>query len=222
MTVNTQGDVPQTDVVGDVSGIDVSALSAFALSPGAISGRLAGQARVTCACVDLQAVRSRMQGAGRFEVENGEIPGLHLVRAVVLAFGRSASDAPASPGERFSRIGATFALGGGSIATRDLALASPDFDLRGDGTLSTIDGAIDFETDVVLSPELSRQAGTDLVRYAHEGTASSCRPRFPAPSRHRASSSTFRKRLAARSRTNANAVDVRCSTDCCERSPGGF
>jgi uncharacterized protein involved in outer membrane biogenesis len=169
VTVNTQGQVPQTDVVGDVSAIDVLALSAFAGSPGATSGRLAGHARVTCACVDLQTVRARMQGTGRFEVVNGQIPGLHLVRAVVLAFGRPASDASASPGERFSRIAATFTLGGGSIATHDLALASPDFDLHGDGTLSTIDGAIDFKTDVVLSPELSRQAGTDLVRYAHEG-----------------------------------------------------
>jgi uncharacterized protein involved in outer membrane biogenesis len=169
MTVNTQGQVPETDVVGDVSAIDVSALSAFAGSPGAISGRLAGHARVTCACVDLQTVRARMQGTGRFEVVNGQIPGLHLVRAVVLAFGRPASDAPASPGERFSRIAAAFTLGGGSIATQDLALASPDFDLHGDGTLSTIDGAIDVKTDVVLSPELSRQAGTDLVRYAREG-----------------------------------------------------
>jgi hypothetical protein len=124
---------------------------------------------VTCACVDLQTVRARIAGEGRFDIANGKIPGLHMVRAIVLAFGRPASDAPEETGERFSRLAATFRVSGGTIATQDLAFASPDFDMRGAGTLSSMNGAIDFKTDVVLSPELSRQAGTDLVRYAHEG-----------------------------------------------------
>ncbi|MGE5815305.1 MAG: AsmA-like C-terminal region-containing protein, partial [Acidobacteriota bacterium] len=169
VTVDTRSAVPATAIVGDMSGIDAAALSAFAGSPGAVSGRLAGHASVSCACVDLQTVRTRMTGTGRFEIVNGEIPGLHMVRAIVLAFGRPASDAPKETGEHFSRIAATFTVGGGTIATHDLAFASPDFDMRGDGTLSTTSGAIDFKADVVLSAELSRQAGTDLVRYAHEG-----------------------------------------------------
>ena len=169
VTINTGRRVPETAIVGDASGIDMAALSAFAGSPGTISGTLAGQATVTCACVDLQRVRSGMTGSGRFEIVEGQIPGLHVVRSVILAFGRPADDARASAGERFSRIAATFTLGDGRIATRDLALASPDFDMRGEGTLSTVSAAIDFTADLVLSPELSRQAGTDLVRYAHEG-----------------------------------------------------
>jgi uncharacterized protein involved in outer membrane biogenesis len=169
LTVNTRSKTPETSVVGEASGIDVEALSTFVGSPGAISGRLGGRASVTCACVDLQTVRARIAGEGRFDIADGEIPGLHMVRAIVLAFGRPASDAPKETGERFSRLAATFRVSGGTIRTEDLAFASPDFDMRGAGTLSSMNGAIDFKTDVVLSPELSRQAGTDLVRYAHEG-----------------------------------------------------
>jgi hypothetical protein len=41
--------------------------------------------------------------------------------------------------------------------------------MRGGGTISVTTGAVDFKADVVLSRELSKQAGRDLVRYAHEG-----------------------------------------------------
>lgn len=51
--VKTAAEVPETSVVGDLAGIDVAALSAFAGSPGAMSGRLAGHATVVCACLDL-------------------------------------------------------------------------------------------------------------------------------------------------------------------------
>lgn len=168
--IDTTTNVPRTSVTGEASGIDVAAVSAFAGSPDAISGRLAGQASMTCACVDLQSARARMGGGGRFQVADGEIPGLHMVRAVVLAFGRPASEAPKEgTGERFSKITSNFSMAEGTIATQDLALASPDFDLRGEGTLSTITGVVNFNADVVLSRELSQQAGRDLVRYAHEG-----------------------------------------------------
>lgn len=166
--VDTAGELPRTSVTGEVTGIDAAAVSVFAGSPGAISGRLAGRASVTCACVDVAQARARMAGGGQFEIANGEIPGLHMVRAVVLAFGRPASDARDS-GEGFSRIASTFTISSGTLVTHDLALASPDFDMHGEGTLSAINGAVAFKADVMLSRELSQQAGRDLVRYAHEG-----------------------------------------------------
>ena len=168
--LDNTANVPRTSVTGEASGIDVAAVSAFAGSPGAISGRLAGRASITCACVDLESARARIGGGGQFQIADGEIPGLHMVRAVVLAFGRPVSEAPREgTGERFSKITSSFSMAEGTIATQDLALASPDFDLRGQGTLSTVTGGVNFTADVVLSRELSQQAGRDLVRYAHEG-----------------------------------------------------
>jgi hypothetical protein len=167
--VNTAGTVPQTSVSGDAAEVRVGELAAFAGSPGVISGTLMARVAMTCVCSDLPTVLRATRANGRFEILNGEIPGLHLVREVVLAFGRPASDAPQSPGERFSRIVSTFNMAGGVLATDDLAFASPDFDMRARGTVSATTGAVNFKADVVLSPELSRQAGRDLVRYAHEG-----------------------------------------------------
>jgi len=124
---------------------------------------------VACACVDLAAALSGMKGEGRFEIVDGAIPGLHMVRTIVLAFGRPVAEAPVESGERFSRLAATFTMGGGTIATRDLALASRDFDMRGKGTVSATSGVVSFEADVLLSRELSQQAGRDLYRYARQG-----------------------------------------------------
>lgn len=124
---------------------------------------------MTCACGDLPTALRAMRGNGRFEILNGQIPGLHLVREVVLAFGRPAGDAPQSSGERFSKIAGTFTMANGVIATDDLTFAASDFNMRGRGTVSAANGAVSVRADVVLSPELSKQAGRDLVRYAHEG-----------------------------------------------------
>lgn len=167
--VDTAGRVPHTRVTGDVADIDVGSVSAFAGSPGAISGRLAGRAAVACTCTDLASAQRGLDGTGQFAIADGSIPGLQMVRAVVLAFGRPATDAPSSSGEHFSRITAGFRVADGIVATNDLAFASPDFDMRAEGTLSAITGAANFKADVILSRELSEQAGRDLVRYAHEG-----------------------------------------------------
>jgi hypothetical protein len=124
---------------------------------------------MTCACADLAGALRAMRGEGRFAILNGTIPGMQMVRTVILAFGRPASDAPARSGERFSQMTASFTMAGGTIVTRDLAFASPDFDMHGEGTVSAVTGQVAFKADVVLSRELSAQAGRDLVRYAHEG-----------------------------------------------------
>jgi len=41
--------------------------------------------------------------------------------------------------------------------------------MNGEGRLSLVTQAVDFTTSVVLSKELSAQAGRDLYRLAHEG-----------------------------------------------------
>lgn len=168
-TVNTSGTVPQIGVTGDLAEMRVGEIAAFAGSPGTISGTLMARAAMTCACGDLPTALRAMRGNGRFEILNGQIPGLHLVREVVLAFGRPAGDAPQSSGERFSKIAGTFTMANGVIATDDLTFAASDFNMRGRGTVSAANGAVSVRADVVLSPELSKQAGRDLVRYAHEG-----------------------------------------------------
>ncbi len=169
LAMDTSGKLPQLLLTGDAKGIDVAAVAAFAGSPKAISGTLSGKLAIACACRDVASSLSHLTGDGNFTIADGVIPGLQLVRTVVLAFGRPAEQAPAGSGERFSKLAATFQIAGGMVTTRDLTLTSRDFDLRGKGNIAVVSGTLAFDADVVLSRDLSQQAGRDLYRYAREG-----------------------------------------------------
>jgi hypothetical protein len=90
------------------------------------------------------------------------------VRAIVLAFGKPSGGAVEGNGTSFERLAGTFALAVGMVRTEDLALHSRDFDAAGRGSLVLDTGAVDARADIMLSPELTAQAGTDLRRYAQE------------------------------------------------------
>jgi hypothetical protein len=113
----------------------------------------------------LKNVRASADGA----VTDGEIPGLDMVRAIVLAFGKPSGAPPPGSGSGFSRLGGAFDLARGTLTSNNLALASRDFDLTGRMTMTVPNGVLDARADVTLSEELTRQAGTDLRRYAQEG-----------------------------------------------------
>ena len=101
-------------------------------------------------------------------VTNGTIQGMDMVRAVVLAFGRPSGAPPEGTGSVFTRLGGTFTLAGASVSSENLALESRDFDMAGAATVNLVTGAVKATANVVLSPELTAQAGTDLRRYAGE------------------------------------------------------
>ncbi len=102
-------------------------------------------------------------------ITDGRIPGLDLVRSVVLAFGKPSGERPAGSGEVFTRLAASLAVC--PTAPDDersdvgVARSGPD----GEGTLSLASQAVNLRTNVMLSRELSAQAGRDLYRLAREG-----------------------------------------------------
>ena len=154
---------------GRFENLDVPTLVAFAGSPGSMTGRLAGTIALAAGGVEpLEAVK-RARGTARVTITDGRIPGLDIVRTVVLAFGRPSSERPAGSGEAFSRIAASLEIAGQVMSTRDLIFESRDFDMTGEGTFSLASQAVNLRTDVTLSRELSAQAGRDLYRLAREG-----------------------------------------------------
>jgi hypothetical protein len=70
--------------------------------------------------------------------------------------------------EPFSRLGATFSIGNGAAQTKDLQFESKNFVMNTQGALAIDGSAIDLAGRVQLSEELTKQAGTDLVRYTQE------------------------------------------------------
>jgi uncharacterized protein involved in outer membrane biogenesis len=172
------GGTPEFDWRGTVEGIDAAALMAFAGSPNTMTGTLAGKIALDGRGLEMEQALRTARGTARIDITDGTIAGLSLVRTVVTAgSGRgglltSASTAFGGSGaggsERFSRLGTTLTIAGGSMTTTDLALSSPDLDLLAGGSVTLESMTTRFDGRVQLSEELSKSAGTDLYRYAQE------------------------------------------------------
>jgi adhesin HecA-like repeat protein len=168
LDVDLRGAAPQVRLAGEMTGVDAAALVNAFGSPGTLTGRLGGRVAVAGSGSDGASLLRTARGSMTATVRDGTLPHLDMVRPIVLAFGKPAGAPPAGSGSTFSTLGGAFALANGTLTTNDLKLASRDFDLTGHGRLTVDSGAVDAGGDVVLSPELTSQAGTDLRRYAQE------------------------------------------------------
>ena len=164
----TSTPVPRLHLDARLAGLNMTELMKASGSPGAITGTLGGTARITGDGADAAQIMKSAHGPIDVVIVNGTLPHLDMVRSVVLAFGKPSGAPPQGSGTAFSRIGGTFALSGGVLTTGDLALASRDLDMHGRGSVAMASGAVNANADVVLSRELTAQAGTDLRRYAQQ------------------------------------------------------
>ena len=151
-----------------LEGIDVAQLAAFGGSPDTITGTLAGQGTFTARGADMAAALAVANGSGSATIADGTIRRLGLVRTVVLFFGRPAPDT-AGATDSFERMDATFSLASRIVRADTFALRSRDADVAGSGTLALDGKGLDGTLQLVLSEELSAQAGTDLARFTREG-----------------------------------------------------
>lgn len=168
LEVDTAAPTPAMRLAGRMEGMAIEDLMVREGAPGGITGRLGGDVSLTASGTDPDALMTTARGTIRAALTDGAIPGMDMVRAIVLAFGRPEGAPPEGSGSRFSRLGGTFALADGTMRSDDLAMESRDFDLAGRVSLDLITQALDASVDVVLSRELTAQAGTDLRRYAQE------------------------------------------------------
>jgi uncharacterized protein involved in outer membrane biogenesis len=165
---DTRGQVPILNLSGTLGGIDAAELLKLTGSSGGITGRLDATLALTGAGTDGATLVRSANGTMRVTVLNGTMPRLDLVRTIVLAFGKPSGAAPEGSGTAFDRMAGTFSLSRGTLRTEDLRLRARDFDASGRGSLAIESGAVDARADVVLSRELTEQAGTDLRRYAQQ------------------------------------------------------
>ena len=162
--VDTSTPAPVLVLDTKFSGIDMRAVAAFAGQPEAISGRLAGELHVSGAGAEPAAALANATGRGALSITDGAIPNLHLVRTIVVAFGKPAPGSTGG-GDRFTSIAATMQLANSVLRLSTFSFASPDVDVEGSGTLNLSAGAIDVAGRARLSEALTAQAGRDLVRY---------------------------------------------------------
>ena len=162
--VNTSKAEPLLVLDAKFSGIDMRSVTAFAGQPEAMSGRLAGELAVSGAGSEPAAALANAIGRGALRITDGAIPNLHLVRTIVLAFGKPTAGTDGG-GDRFTSISATMQLASSVVRFSTLSFSSPDVDVDGGGTLNLSSGAIDVAGRARLSEALTAQAGRDLVRY---------------------------------------------------------
>lgn len=148
--------------------LNVAELAKFGGSPDTISGTLTGAGTFSGSGADIAAVLRSARGTGTATIADGVIRRLNLVRTVVLFFGRPAAETQESS-DRFDRIDVGFSLANEVFRADTLALRSRDADIIGAGTLDINSQALDGAANLSLSEELSKQAGTDLVRFTREG-----------------------------------------------------
>lgn len=144
--------------------VDVAALAAHAGQAGAISGRLAGELHVTGSGLEPAAALANATGNGELTITDGAVPNLHLVRTIVLAFGKPEAGASGG-GDRFTRVDASLQLAKSVLRFPAFTFASPDVDFNGSGAVDLSAGVVDVAGSAKLSEALTAQAGRDLVRY---------------------------------------------------------
>ena len=121
------GAVPDFRLNATLTGVDMAAATAFAGSPGTITGRLSGKLNLTGRGMSASSVMNATRGTARVDILDGVIKNLGLIRSVVVATSGRADDAGAAGGTRdepFTKLGATLTIGGGSAGTEDLRFES--------------------------------------------------------------------------------------------------
>ncbi|HVZ22169.1 MAG TPA: AsmA family protein [Vicinamibacterales bacterium] len=168
LAADLRGAAPALQLAGDVSGIDVTQAMQRSGAAGGITGTLGGQIRIAASGTDGAALLRSAHGNLNVEITNGTIPHLDLVRTVVLAFGKPAGAVPAGSGSGFESLGGPLVLANRTLSSDRLTLRSRDVDMIADARLRLDTGAVDGRVNVVLSRDLTAQAGTDLRRYASQ------------------------------------------------------
>jgi uncharacterized protein involved in outer membrane biogenesis len=168
-SVNAQlGKALSLTIKSRLQDLDVAQLATFGGSPDTITGKLTGAGTFSGAGGDIAAVLKSARGMGTATISDGAIRRLNLVRTIVLFFGRPAPDTSEGT-DRFERIDTSFSLANQVVRADAFSMRSRDVDIVGSGTLNADSKALDGTLDLSLSEELSKQAGTDLVRFTREG-----------------------------------------------------
>jgi uncharacterized protein involved in outer membrane biogenesis len=151
---------------GRLQEIDLAEVSAALGSPGTASGALSFDLSLAGTAATLDAAARRSAGTGAVRIAGLHVRDLDLLHTALAFLGESAEGARARGGS--SQLTGTIAIAEERIATQDLRLESPDFELRGKGTLG-FRGALDVAADLVVSEALSSKVKGTAARYAKEG-----------------------------------------------------
>ncbi|WP_239489811.1 AsmA-like C-terminal region-containing protein [Luteitalea sp. TBR-22] len=152
-----------------VEAVDAAKAASLAGSPGLITGRLGAQVEATAEAGAPDVVFGTARGRATLTIDNGTLPYLDLIGPVIVAFGTSTAHTAWDRSNAFKTLGGTFAFADGVLHSEELSLTSRDLDVAAREFRLT-QAAINMKADLVLSESLSAQAGSDLRKFAREGS----------------------------------------------------
>ncbi len=165
----TLGTTPSFGWRAALKDVDVAALTAYAGSPGLVTGRLSADIDLVGNGIDAATAMKTARGTARLTVINGTVKNLALVRSAVAATSLNPQAVIAAAqgqpvDEPFSEMGGSLSIAAGTASTPDLHFISKDIRLDAGGALKLDGSGVTLQGIVQLSEELSKQANPAIVR----------------------------------------------------------
>ncbi len=165
----TLGITPSFGWKASLKNVDVAALTAYAGSPGLVTGRMSADIDLVGNGIDAATAMKTARGTATLTVVNGVVKNLALVRSAVAATSLNPQAVIAAAqgqpiDEPFSEMGGSLAIAAGTASTPDLHFISKDIRLDAGGALKLDGSGVSLQGIVQLSEELSKQANPAIVR----------------------------------------------------------
>ncbi len=165
----TLGITPSFGWKAALKNVDVAALTAYAGSPGLVTGRMSADIDLVGNGIDAATAMKTARGTATLKVVNGTVKNLALVRSAVAATSLNPQAVIAAAqgqpiDEPFSEMGGSLSIAAGTASTPDLHFISKDIRLDAGGGLKLDGSGVTLQGIVQLSEELSKQANPAIVR----------------------------------------------------------
>ncbi|MEO5698843.1 MAG: AsmA family protein [Burkholderiaceae bacterium] len=165
----TLGITPSFGWKAALKNVDVAALTAYAGSPGLITGRMSADIDLVGNGIDAATAMKTARGTARLTMVNGVVKKLALVRSAVAATSLNPQSVIAAAqgqavDEPFSEMGGSLSIAAGTASTPDLHFISKDIRLDAGGALKLDGSGVSLQGIIQLSEALSKQANPAIVR----------------------------------------------------------
>lgn len=168
MTMRFGEGEPSIRWYGDLSNVNLAAVTASQEGSPAISGLISGDVDLTGTGIDFTRAMKAARGSARITMANGSIGRLGLVRSVLAATSARPQEAARNPDgpadTAFKTLSSAMSISGGSASLIDLSLEGDDLALVGGGGLRLDGSAVTVFADLRLSEALSRTVAASRGR----------------------------------------------------------
>jgi uncharacterized protein involved in outer membrane biogenesis len=165
ITVDTKAAHPLCTVQANLTAADVNALlSTVSSLKDTLSGALAAETNVTFIVDSGPNLTRTLNGTLGFNVTNGRLKNVNILNELSRV-GKFLGSAPsqAESGTALRQLSGTFNIRDGVASTNNLKALLTEGSLTGNGTLNLVTQAIDMRVTAVITTNVSKQVGGNLI-----------------------------------------------------------